>query len=104
MSYRCSKCRGRNRLRRKPEEYKRLPPCARCGSKMTAYPLGRNQPHYVLDRYRIYRERGPKVTCVPGRSGCNGYHFPHRRGSRWCVDNPNPPADDYVDLLAEPPF
>lgn len=88
---RCSKCQGRTTLPRKPTEYMRLPRCRHCGRKMVADPASIRTPHYYLDRYRSTRERGRKAPkpCVPGAGGCDGYHFPHRRGSRWCIHNPS---------------
>lgn len=96
MHVRCSKCRGRSVLARKPGDYIRLPRCRHCGRKMVADPVSLRQPHYYVDRYRARQERGrhaPK-PCRPGRGGCNGYHFPHRRGSRWCFHNPNLTDED----------
>lgn len=53
---------------------------------------------YRVDKYRHLVERagGKKYQrpCTPGRGGCNGYHFPHRRGSLFCDHNPRLTAED----------
>ena len=59
---------------------------------MVADPVRRTDPHYYIDRYRTKHERGRGARhklCYPGRGGCNGYSFPHRRGSLYCFHNPN---------------
>lgn len=65
--YRCSRCRTRNRFRRRLETYVRAKRCRDCGHQ-----------GFYLDRERTYR-----VHC-----DCNGYHHPHRPGSRCCEKNP----------------
>lgn len=90
---RCSKCRGRATLARNPGAYVRLPRCRHCGRQMTAEPVRSSDPHYVVDVYRIRRERGRGMVtagmlCFPGRGGCHAYSFPHRRGSGYCAHNP----------------
>lgn len=96
---RCSKCEGRHTLARKPEAYIRLPKCKHCGRTMTLDgkpPPGSRIParrvaRYRIDKYRHRFERGRGAaarTCVPGRGGCSEYHFPHRRGSGYCLHNP----------------
>ena len=94
MHVRCSKCRGRQTLARKPEQYIRLPRCRHCGRKMAADPVRPTDPHYYVDRYRTAIERGRGMLtrgqlCYPGRGGCHGYSFPHRRGSGYCAHNHN---------------
>lgn len=61
---------------------------------MTADPARPTDPHYNVDQYRARRERGRGMVaagalCYPGRGGCHAYSFPHRRGSGYCVHNPN---------------
>lgn len=75
--YRCSRCEARRTLR-PLDEYVRPPRCPRCRGE-----------RWRLDTYRATKERGRGPTCWPGRGGCNGYPFPHRRGSGLCWHNPN---------------
>lgn len=83
---RCSRCEARRTLARKPHEYIRPPRCRRCGAN-----------RYRLDVYR-----------QTGRTGCTGYHFPHRRGSKFCIFNKKLTAQDIAEregfALAECPF
>lgn len=94
---RCSKCRARYGLTRQPAEYRRLPRCPRCKRTMVADPIDRREPHWVIDHYRQRVERDPKLTCYPGRGGCDEYSFPHRRGSGYCIHNPNLTEEDLID-------
>lgn len=81
-----------------PEQYVRIPPCPGCGRKMTLDgkpPYGSSArpdrfAKWWPDRYRAKCERGRNSgRCYPGKEGtCNAYHFPHRRGSGFCVHNP----------------
>lgn len=103
---RCSKCDHRRTLPRKPESYLRLPRCRGCGRRMTLdgkpTPGTRQSPslvaRYRVDKYRHQVERAGgrryQKPCNPGRGGCSGYHFPHRRGSLFCEHNPLLTADD----------
>lgn len=93
---RCSKCRGRRTLTQHPDEYRRPPRCGRCGTPMVAHPVSRLEPHWTVDKYRSRVERNSRVTpiCYPGRGGCGGYSFPHRRGSGYCWHNPNLTDED----------
>lgn len=63
--YRCRDCRTRRTLRKRKERYMREPSCA-CGGDL------------ILDVYRKRKEHA-RVMCL-----CDGYWFPHRRGSKWC--------------------
>lgn len=67
--YRCthSGCRKRVVLARLREQYQNAPKCPDCRRELT----GR------VDR-ALKRQRKREVC------GCDGYHFPHRRGSKWC--------------------
>jgi len=68
--YRCSseKCRMRVTLKKRVEEYVRKEPvCKCCGSKLT------------IDSYRQSRNETKKYNCH-----CDGMHFVHRIGSKWC--------------------
>ncbi len=77
MSYRykCIKtingkqCDTRISLKRRVELYKIKPKCPRCN----------NQIHY--------RDRARERESTADKCGCDGYHFPHRKGSRYCVEN-----------------
>lgn len=102
---RCSKCAARATLPRRPEEYIRLPKCRGCQRKMTLDgkppPGSRESPRryarYRIDKYRQRHERGAgsrRKLCHPGRGGCGGYSFPHRRGSGYCWHNPNLTEND----------
>jgi hypothetical protein len=64
MAYRCrcTRCDKRRALRLPPDEYLRPPKCTRCGNR----------------RYYVVPQRGGQVC------DCGGYHFKHRRGSKWC--------------------
>ena len=88
--YRCwkrmadgKKCGGRKTLKKMIAFYVREPKCPNCGNKTL-----------VLDRHRMENEvGGNKPACH-----CDGYHFPHRRGSKWCVHSTSLPTDeDYED-------
>lgn len=57
-------------------------------------PVKSRTPHYYVDRWREKHEIGAGLRlrgrlCYPGRGGCYGYFFPHRKGSRFCDHNPN---------------
>ena len=90
---------------KRPESYARIPRCRGCGRRMTldglpppGSKLARCQvSKWVEDKYRAKHERGKQPRCYPGRGGCNGYHFPHRRGSGWCDHNPNLTAEQLRD-------
>lgn len=78
---RCRKCQARRTLPRYPDEYLRKPPrCRTAGCRSTSY---------RVDRYRDQVECGGKIKpCYPGRGGCDGLAFPHRRGSLGCEHHP----------------
>lgn len=84
---RCSKCLGRRTLQRHPDQYQRLPRCARCNRQMTNIAGDKTKPHYRIDKYRPKFERGFKLVCDPSKSGCRGYSFIHRKGSGYCDFN-----------------
>lgn len=74
--YRCNKrlgdgvrCYTSHNLKRKIEQYIRKPRCNGCGALLTY------RDHF---RERLNKQR---------KCGCDGYHFPHRKGSKWCEDN-----------------
>ena len=71
MSYamRCSKCRGRNTMKRLPEQYKKTPVCKHC----------KCCNRYYLDKARQYRN---------DYCSCEGYHWTHRVKSPYCIHNP----------------
>ena len=93
---RCSKCRARRNLSQHPEAYIRRPRCRRCGAVGTL----------KIDAYRDSgQERRKAPTC-----NCDGWWFPHRRGSGGCIHRPT--LEDLPQLLdaveqeesQQPPF
>ncbi len=80
--YRCTHddCRRRVILARRVEKYFRKPKCHGCGREIT----GRE------DR-ALYRQRA-RETCT-----CDGYHFPHRRGSIWCNHSARRPTEQQYE-------
>ena len=71
-------CQARQNKRYRPESYTRAPKCRACGKGLLR-----------VDEYRQRAERhNAAAVCRPDRTGCCGYHFPHRRGSKWCDANP----------------
>lgn len=71
VAYRCMKCRTRNAFRRPIETY-RQKKCKACGHTRFYYDKERNRK---------------QPSCE-----CQGYHFPHRPGSRFCRLNPLAPV------------
>lgn len=69
---RCRRCETRRTLSKHPDEYVRPPKCRNCGSPIT----------YVCADRRSKRDKRNH------QCGCSGYHFTHRRGSKWCHKNP----------------
>lgn len=66
---RCYKCFSRKTFIYHPDSYRRVKRCKRCGG------------FYRVDWYRKQKEhKRTKYLCC-------GYYFPHRRGSRWCLEN-----------------
>jgi len=69
IPHRCSdnSCQAGVSLPKRWQDYKKPPTCKTCG-------------YYRLrvDTYRLRVER-KKNKC-----NCDGYHFPHRKGSKWC--------------------
>jgi hypothetical protein len=66
-------CGARQTLAKNPKDYIRLPKCRQCGGQT-----------WMVDRNRIRRLRSGVDIC-----GCGGYHFQHRRGSKFCYHHPN---------------
>lgn len=69
-------CFTRRSLSRPPSQYsaeRYIPRCPSCGARK-----------WMIDKYRVRRELGPRNTCY-----CGGYHFIHRKGSKYCEHNPN---------------
>ena len=70
-------CFTRRTLAKRPEKYSATryqPPCPSCGARK-----------WMVDKWRIKHEVwGHGDTCY-----CGGYHFQHRKGSRYCDSNPN---------------
>jgi ribosomal protein L37E len=61
------KCRGRNTLRRRIDDYLRVPKCRHCGHNT-----------FYLDKARQYRT---------DYCSCEGYHHTHRIRSPFCIHN-----------------
>jgi len=76
--YRCSKpgCRKRIALKQKIEQYVDGKNCPACG-----------KDSLKLDTNK--RREGRRMRC-----SCDGYHFPHRKGSLWCIHSTIVPTDD----------
>lgn len=70
LPHRCCRCQARRTLARRWSLYIRPPKCRVCG-------YARLKP--CFDRLKQVRRQ---------RCKCEGYHFPHRRGSRFCEHNP----------------
>src|SRR6185503_651664 len=65
---RCRRCETRRVLAKHPDEYRRQPTCA-CGAR-----------DWRTDAWMNKRDTSARgMGCT-----CNGYHFTHRRGSRYC--------------------
>jgi hypothetical protein len=73
MPHRCISCGHRKTLSRLWSDYIRPPKCEHCG-------------YYRLTpcRDRLAANWGRKHAC-----NCGGYWFKHRKGSRFCYQNPN---------------
>lgn len=69
---RCWSCWSRRTLKKPLREYVRPPKCLVCGARKL-----------FLCKDRLPSRRGRKQKCT-----CTGYHFPHRKGSKWCHENP----------------
>lgn len=84
---RCRHCRARRTLNQHPDAYQRPPKC-RCG---------RNDG-WVIDRYRDSRKEARRFTC-----DCDGWWFPHRRGSEGCHHHEKriPDPDDFTPFWAD---
>lgn len=76
---RCKKCGKRQSIKRRPENYKILPAhvrrCDSCGFRS----FYRGDPAFRVDEFRIKNEHGVK-PCK-----CDGWPFPHRTGSKFCI-------------------
>lgn len=81
---RCRACGGRQVKAKHPAEYARRIRCKHCGQ---------------FDSLRIDKwadaRAWRKYTCY-----CDGYHFPHRIRSKWCIENPNYPHEEVRVLTA----
>jgi hypothetical protein len=69
-------CGTRRTLRKHPLEYsaeRYTPQCPTCGAR-----------NWTVDTNRIRTLRSGREVC-----GCGGYHFTHRRGSRYCLEHPD---------------
>jgi hypothetical protein len=79
MLYRCTNkpaCGARRSLKRRIEDYVRVPVCLACGGKLT--------------RDKAQETRNKANTCT-----CDGLPYPHRKGSDvWCVEHETGPSDE----------
>jgi len=82
-------CRSRRSLPKMLAFYVKEPKCLACGRNTL-----------TLDKHRMKKEVGPEANnCF-----CDGYHFPHRKGSKWCRDSTSPPTEeDYQDRYRSVP-
>lgn len=82
VNYRCTtaKCRRRRTLKKELNAYARTPRCLSCGGRLS---------HDPEPRRRSHRDR----------CWCDGYHFPHRKGTEpWCSRAKIGPSDeDYIN-------
>lgn len=79
---RCRKCEKRRVLPRHPDRYRRKPPSCQapgCGHRS-----------YRVDKWMNERNTGTRGAKAWG-CVCGGYHFTHRKGSPYCLDNPLAP-------------
>lgn len=72
---RCLNCEHRQALRHKPVWYVRPPQCNVCGKR-----------RWYVDKWMMGRDTSPRtgMGCM-----CGGYHFIHRKGSKFCYEHPN---------------
>lgn len=70
---RCWRCNTRQTKAKPLGEYVRPPKCKACG-----------KPALFVCKDRLARKHDRKKLC-----NCSGYHFKHRKGSKWCQKNPN---------------
>ncbi len=76
---RCANCNTRHALAKPLKDYLRVPRCRSC-----------HRRHWWQDSFRAKRKAAErKVQCRPGTCACGAYHYPHRRGSGYCLYNPN---------------
>lgn len=73
LPHRCRACWARRTLSMMVSEYVRPPKCRKCGA---------TKMFFCKDR--VASRHGRKLKC-----NCGGYHFPHRKGSKHCHENPN---------------
>ena len=73
--YRCThqSCRKRVILRKLLSQYLRTPKCPACGEVLTG-----------SEDKAVKRQR-KRLKCL-----CDGWSFPHRRGSKWCRHSTKP--------------
>jgi len=69
------KCTGRRMLTKHPDEYVRAPKCPHCGGRK-----------WYLDKQIVRRH-------ARERCNCGGWHFTHRRGSKYCFHSATAEAD-----------
>lgn len=60
------RCYARRSLPRRVEEYVRKPKCKACGAELT-----------YLDKWQ--KKKNKATICK-----CDGLHYTHRKGSKWC--------------------
>lgn len=70
-SCRCGRCQARHTFSRHPDYFVRPKRCRVCG-----------HTHFYRDKWMHRRGRQQKCEC-------GGYHFPHRKGSKFCYEHPH---------------
>ncbi len=70
LPHRCTRCERRVTFSRLWSTFIRRKRCWFCGGEK-----------FFVDRWML--RRGREQKCI-----CDGYHFPHRKGSRMCFENP----------------
>jgi hypothetical protein len=74
FAYRCMSCRGRNTLRQPIDHYLRPPKCRHC-----SWVEKPGAKRFYVDKLRQFRT---------DYCSCEGYHYRHRAGSKFCTSNP----------------
>lgn len=80
--HRCSRCKRRATFARRWNHYQVKKKCWRCGNL-----------RFYVDKWM--QRRGKEQACF-----CGGYHFPHRKKSKWCELNPKRDAFELAEREA----
>ena len=70
LPHRCTRCEARHTFSRKWNTFERVKICRNCGHR-----------RFFVDKWMLRRGRQQKCNC-------GGYWFPHRKGSKFCYENP----------------